>query len=209
MENEMLHKIKITDLIVGCLVGLSLTATAVMAIRVNTLAAALKAARPASAEPLAIGAAAPAFGGKLLGGSDIEVRYSDVKVPTVLYVFTPQCGWCKRNADNLRRIAELSRLGRIRLIGVSLTNLKLTDYVAEQHFSFPILTDVPGKTIREYALGGTPQTIVVSPDGRVIKNWSGAYSNGTEKEVEQYFGISLPGLSALTTRPKDEVVGNK
>jgi len=42
----------------------------------------------------------------------------------------------------------------------------------------------------------TPQTIVVSPEGQVVENWTGAYTEEQQKQVEQYFGITLPGLKA-------------
>jgi hypothetical protein len=45
-----------------------------------------------------------------------------------------------------------------------------------------------------YKLGGTPQTLVVSEDGKVMKNWKGAYMSNIQKEVEDYFHIDLPGI---------------
>jgi len=42
-------------------------------------------------------------------------------------------------------------------------------------------------------LGGTPQTIVVSPEGKVQRNWFGAYADNTN-EVESALGVTLPGL---------------
>jgi hypothetical protein len=47
---------------------------------------------------------------------------------------------------------------------------------------------------KSYGLGPTPLTLVLSSDGEILKSWVGAYSGHTQKEVESYFGITLPGL---------------
>jgi hypothetical protein len=48
--------------------------------------------------------------------------------------------------------------------------------------------------MREYKLGGTPQTIVVSPQGQVTRIWSGAFAEDLQREVEDYFSVKLPGI---------------
>ena len=53
------------------------------------------------------------------------------------------------------------------------------------------------KTLQSLGLGSTPQTIVVSPEGKVLKVWTGAYDDKLKSEIEDYFGTQLPGLSAL------------
>jgi hypothetical protein len=47
----------------------------------------------------------------------------------------------------------------------------------------------------KYRLGGTPQTIVISTDGKVLQNWVGAYADKQQMEVEKFFGLTLPGLT--------------
>ena len=39
------------------------------------------------------------------------------------------------------------------------------------------------------------KTIVVSPDGKVLQNWVGAYTEVRQSEVEKFFEVSLPGLT--------------
>lgn len=43
-------------------------------------------------------------------------------------------------------------------------------------------------------LGATPQT-VVSREGRVVKNWIGAFGPNSQADVEEFFGVQLPGLT--------------
>jgi len=41
---------------------------------------------------------------------------------------------------------------------------------------------------------GTPQTVVVSPAGKIIHNWVGVYDEATGSAVQSFFGVHLPGL---------------
>lgn len=115
--------------------------------------------------------------------------------PTVLYVFTPPCHWCARNMDNLKEL--VARKGdEFRFIGISLGKDGLSDYVVKNDLTMPIYTDLSDQTKKAFKMGATPQTIVVSPEGKVIQSWTGAYTGDQQKQVEEYFGITLPGLKA-------------
>jgi hypothetical protein len=46
-----------------------------------------------------------------------------------------------------------------------------------------------------YGLGGTPQTIVIGPDGKIVNNWSGAYTGDALAQVSSTLGVKLPGLA--------------
>lgn len=119
----------------------------------------------------------------------------DGTTPTVLYVLNPNCGWCARNLQNIRELAA-ARKDSDRFIGISLNDPNLKEYVKKSQLGFPVVSIAGYSSIKELPLGVTPETIVVSPTGQVIKNWLGAYAFGQEKEVEKYFGVKLPGLLA-------------
>ena len=59
---------------------------------------------------------------------------------------------------------------------------------------FPVYTDLAAKSVVAYRLGGTPDTLVVSSDGTLLRHWKGAYSGSNKQEIEEYFAITLPGL---------------
>lgn len=130
-----------------------------------------------------------------LDGIQHTISYEDTNKPTVLYVLSPTCVWCDRNNANLKRLSEL-RGNDFRFIGLSLAEPGLKAYVDAQHLEFPVYTRLTTETIQALGLGSTPQTIVISPDGRVLKNWIGAYIDPLRPEVEAYFGITLPGLTS-------------
>ena len=119
--------------------------------------------------------------------------YKGIDRPTVVFVIAPTCGWCTKNIMNMRALAEQAK-DRYRFVGFSLSSDKLLNYVKENKLEFPVFTDLPYIPTRQYKLGGTPQTFIVSPNGEVIKTWTGAYADKTQKEVEAYFGVSLPGI---------------
>jgi len=128
-----------------------------------------------------------------LDGKQQTISYAATDKPTVFYVLSPTCVWCERNKANIEKLVELKG-NDYQFIGLSLTEAGLKEYAEGHHLKFPIYTRLTSKTIDSLGLGGTPQTIVISPEGLVLKNWKGAYAELTQPEVEAYFGLRLPGL---------------
>lgn len=122
------------------------------------------------------------------------LKYDSGTSPTVFYVFSPQCGWCAKNASNLRVLSERIK-GRYRLIGLSLSSAGLDEYVAQQGMDFPVYTNLSPQSVAAYRLGGTPTTIVVSAEGKLLREWKGAYMGDAKREIEEYFGVSVPGVA--------------
>jgi peroxiredoxin len=142
---------------------------------------------------LALGDTLPPIVAKDPQGRPAVLDYSETQLPTVVFIITPTCGWCTKNVMNMRALVEKAG-NRYRFVGLSLSSDKLIDYVKENKLEFPIYTDLPILTMREYKLGGTPQTIVVSPQGQVTRIWSGAFAEDLQREVEDYFSVKLPGI---------------
>lgn len=142
---------------------------------------------------LVAGTVVPSFTARRLDGGSETITYTGSVRPTVLYIFTPQCGWCTRNLDNLRTLIAQKGEG-FRFIGVSLSGVGLEKYVADHQLPFPVYTDIPKETGEAYKMGGTPQTVVISPQGQVIQNWVGAYAGDQKTQVEAYFDVTLPGI---------------
>ncbi len=126
-------------------------------------------------------------------GRVVVFDYRVNKLPTVVFVITPTCKWCTKNIMNMRTLVAKAS-DRFQFVGFSLSSNKLYEYVTQNKLDFPMYTDLPLISASEYKLGGTPQTIVVSSGGEVLKVWTGAFAEEMQKEVEEYFGVSLPGL---------------
>lgn len=73
--------------------------------------------------------------------------------------------------------------------------------MAKNGLKLPVYSGLPNETKEAYKISGTPQTIVVSPEGRVLQNWMGAYVGDKKSQVEAFFHVTLPGLREL---PKEE-----
>lgn len=70
----------------------------------------------------------------------------------------------------------------------------LKEFVRDHGMQFPIYTDLAAKSVFAYRLGGTADTLVVSSEGKLLQQWKGAYSGSSKREIEEYFGITLPGV---------------
>jgi len=130
-----------------------------------------------------------------LSGKQETISYADYGKPTVFYVFSPTCIWCDRNNQNINAIVSLKGAS-FRFIGLSLADNGLQEYVESHHLSFPVFKDLTPESIQMLGLGATPHTIVISPDGHVLKNWVGAYDKSVHSQVEEFFNVRLPGLTA-------------
>ncbi len=110
---------------------------------------------------------------------------------TVLYIFSPDCGWCLKNADYINSL-HLQARDRFRFIGISLSSNNLDDYLTKLKIIFPVYVNPSEDSVSLYNLGGTPQTIVISNKGEVLKNWHGAYSSKMRNEIESFMKVNFP-----------------
>lgn len=114
---------------------------------------------------------------------------------TVFYVFSASCPWCERNLENIKTLVSL-RGDSYRFVGLSLGNSGLESYIDSRALNFPVYSKLSKETLQTLKFVSTPQTMVVSPEGRVLKNWVGAYGKGLRPEIERFFGVQLPGITS-------------
>ena len=133
-------------------------------------------------------------------GNPVSLTFDDAK-PTVLYVLSPQCGWCQRNEPNIKALT--SAVGsRFRFVGISLVPTNLKEYIAAGRAPFPVYQVVSNEQSQKLGFGATPTTIVMGPGAKVMKVWTGAYMEQNEPEIEKYFGVKLPGLQQVAETTK-------
>jgi peroxiredoxin len=170
---------------------LSVIVNVLLTHRVRSLTDALS-ARIAGVQ-LKIGTTVPPITARRLDSQQEVIAYQSTNQPTVLYIFTPPCAWCARNMDNFKTLLDKEG-GHYRFIALSLSDEGLAQYVAKNKLKTPIYSDLSTEVKKAYKLSGTPQTIVVSPEGRVLQTWMGAYVGDQKSQVEAFFHLSLPGL---------------
>jgi hypothetical protein len=154
--------------------------------------------RSERAPALKIGAQIPSP--LLLVDSDskpVSIDFTDDSRPTVLYVLSPLCSWCKRNEPNMKALVSTTR-GRFRYLGLSIESNELKQYITAGRAPFPVYLIDSNDVKRELEVNSTPETIVVSPTGKVQQIWEGAYFDTNQEQVEKFFGVKLPGLQEPT-----------
>lgn len=149
---------------------------------------------------LKVGTAVPPIPAKRFSGQAEVISYQGTSLPTVLYIFTPPCSWCARNMDNLKTLLD-KESSEYRFIALSLSDEGLAQYVTKNGLNLPVYAGLSTETRKAYKLGGTPQTIVISPEGKVLEDWVGAYVGDQKSQVEAFFHVSLPGLRDLPKTP--------
>ncbi len=128
-------------------------------------------------------------------GKLTKLQFTQTDPATIIYVFRPGCGWCAKNLSNIKELSrQLGANAKYRIIGITLDENGLKEYMQRTQLNFPVYSGVSSYNIARLAMGGTPQTILVS-NGQVTHNWSGAYSGEVLKDVETTLGIKLPGMS--------------
>jgi hypothetical protein len=146
--------------------------------------------RTPSANPH-IGLRVPAIDVKTADAKPIRFDYSTPQQPTILYYFNPSCSWCERNWQAVEALERGTR-GRYRFVAVTTAD---RDRVNDH--AFPVATfwawHEAGR--RAYQLGGTPHTLVIGSDGRVVRSWVGAYIRNTRSDLERYFQVRLPEVA--------------
>jgi peroxiredoxin len=143
---------------------------------------------------LQVGSPVPPIEGTDANKRSAKLTYVVGGPPTVLYVFSPQCGWCGLNLESIKTLAK-SIDSRYRFATISLSEDNLQDYIKQKDFNFPVYTGLTMDTTKAYKFGGTPQTLVISSDGHIQKSWMGAYTGATKSEIEAYFNVHLPELA--------------
>lgn len=178
-----------TELLLGGLLLASLATNYFLSREVRQLRGAVFALK--NEGRLAAGAQVPIIEGLDPEGNLITIDYAANSRPTLLYVFSPGCTWCARNQESFSTLVNAIQ-DQNSIFGISLTPKGVKEYVQTHGYSFPTIANLPPQTAETYRFGGTPQTLLISPRGRVLKNWMGAYTDRVKTDLESYFGVDLP-----------------
>ncbi len=158
---------------------------------------------PKVASPLKVGDKVPDFRASRLEGGELILSFD--QRPAILYTFSPACIWCDRNLDNARELARQAR-PRYDFVAVALNDTGLAEYVRDRRLDWLVVGNVPEEVRRAYRMTGTPETIVVGRRGTVLRAWSGAYTANITKQIETFFGVTLPGLQLTNGKSASEPV---
>ena len=138
--------------------------------------------------PLAEGQALPPLYLTDMHGKRITVDYRSA-AGTLIYVFSYSCVWCQHNTASFRALSHSIKDARV--LCLSLSAPEIGAAAGDVGIDFPAY--IPSEsTMTSYKLGATPTTIFVSREGKILKEWSGAYTGPTKAAIEDYFKVQLP-----------------
>jgi hypothetical protein len=145
------------------------------------------------ARAIGVGTLATPLDAHSLSGEAVSIEVARPDRATVLYVFSPSCVWCKRNTANMRALAAAAGHG-FDFIPISLASAGVQEYLSRSGVKCPAYVNPSNASRKAYGFGGTPETLVIGKDGKVLKKWEGAYSPKVASEVASVLGVKLPGL---------------
>jgi len=137
-----------------------------------------------------LGEMAPPLVAKTLDGHTTEIAFRGQ--PTILYYFSPTCAWCGRNWLNIKAIIAGTE-GRYRFIGLS-ASAEVSAFLRAQRLTCEVYVEPSEASVRAYRFAGTPETVVVSADGKIQYAWAGAFKATLQGQVERALHVTLPGL---------------
>lgn len=137
---------------------------------------------------------APTIKARTMDNKEVLINYGIEKKQTILYVFSPSCSWSSSNWSSVNFLAKNIDKNS-RFFGLALNANNLQEHLKTNQVSFPVYKELSSEAIGKLELGLAPQTIVISPTGKIIKSWTGAYSGDIQREIETFFRIKLPGVN--------------
>jgi hypothetical protein len=126
-------------------------------------------------------------------GTLSNIRFDDAAIPTLIYVLTPTCIFCKHNLPNMKALINQAQ-GKYRIVLVSLVREGIEEYRRTHEISVPIST-ISQQSSRDLQIGGTPSTLLVSRTGELLAEWVGAFNSDQKRQIEGQLSVSLPGLN--------------
>lgn len=189
----MNRKIFAEKTLIASLLVLSTILNVFLAIEVTNLRSKNTILSQSEEHQLLLGRNVPNLEIKDLEGKEVEVDFSKISSPSIVYLFSPDCIWCNRNLRNIRHLYENVK-DKYNFIGLSISKDSASQYVKDTEIEFPVFTEPSESNRVEYYFRSTPATYVISNEGKIIKYWSGAYAQKNTESIEAYFNIKLPGL---------------
>ena len=129
-----------------------------------------------------------------LDGNKTTIDYSGK--PTILYIMSPTCTWCKANTPVVTDLAK--QVGATyRFVGMSMTGSGLSAYLQAHPLPFPVYV-IPNpfdEVWDVFSLGATPYMVAINGSGQIVGAWPGALAKNNRAAVLKFF--QLKSLSRL------------
>ena len=155
---------------------------------------ALKSAeRKAVGVSLSEGRSMPAIAGFDLAGRERVFEWNTDTRKTLLFCFSPRCGYCKANMPNWLAIIKTIDRSAFRVVMVSSISEGAKEYLDQYNIrDIPVLIEPSPTVLVDYAMHVTPQTVLLDPGGRIENAWPGVFTQQQKPLIEQALRLELP-----------------
>lgn len=137
-----------------------------------------------AAKKLKIGDPAPDFSGTDLNGQPVSLS-SYQGQPVILRFWSTDCKFCRADTPIFNQYFEKYKAAGLRVVYVNQHSDEATvrRFVADLEIGFPVLIDKDGAISSRYNIKVEPQTIIISPDHRILAAILGGVSEAELKNL--------------------------
>lgn len=123
-----------------------------------------------------------------LGGPQVQLPSAYAGRPVLINLWATWCGPCIKEMPELQRFSAEQASNGVQVVGIALDEADaVRDFLVRTPVTYPILLDSPGPTDAGVRLGNPkgvlPYSVLVSADGRLLKQRIGPFANG---EIESW-----------------------
>lgn len=114
------------------------------------------------------------------------VKLSSLRGKTVLVNFwATWCSPCKEEMPLLQSYYDSHKQDGFVLVGVNVSDdaEDAQTFIEEYGYTFPVWSDPPGNVLIDLGMNGLPASLVISPEGTVVKRWIGPLTQEDLDEV--------------------------
>ena len=152
----------------------------------RVLGAAMEATAPPVPKGIAVakrGERLPTFSLRSLGGEEVDLPGTYAGRPVLINLWASWCGPCVTEMPALQAFAKEQGANGVQVVGIALDDPQAVQaFVARTGVAYPILLDMPGPADAGVRLGNPkgvlPYSILVSSDGRLLKQRIGPFEHG-------------------------------
>jgi len=139
-------------------------------------------APPAGIVPAKRGGIVPTMSLHALTGGKVEIPKAWAGKPTLVNLWATWCAPCLREMPELQAYADAQGSEGVQVVGIALDDATAVRAFLDRHaITYPNLVDAPGLADAGVRLGNPngvlPYTLLVSPEGRVLKTRIGPFED--------------------------------
>ena len=150
----------------------------------------------------AAGTQVPDLRGVDLEGKPVEVLYGKDSRKVLVMVFSPTCPFCDQNWPKWQQVISSLDRSAVRPVLVDVTSTTTTSFVSQHQLSsLPVILKADPRATMDYHMHLTPQTILVDPNGKVEKVWTGVLNDAYLADLKRHLADTKTTVNAQGHQP--------